>query len=104
MCYHSDYDYILCGKNSRLLAGCAAASIKVWSYRGSLQAGCPHCTTLLRKQAHGRNTHLILVGYLQEKLRKLKSAQILRSLAQKTSFGCAAVEVVGRQMFDYSTC
>ncbi|CAL5220930.1 g3028 [Coccomyxa viridis] len=32
-------------------------------------------------------------GLTEEKLRKLKSAQILRSLAQKTSFGCAAVEV-----------
>lgn len=34
----------------------------------------------------------------QEKLRKLKSAQILRSLAQKTSFGSAAVEVVSCRM------
>ncbi|CAK0783174.1 hypothetical protein CVIRNUC_006373 [Coccomyxa viridis] len=32
-------------------------------------------------------------GSTEEKLRKLKSAQILRSLAQKTSFGSAAVEV-----------
>lgn len=34
----------------------------------------------------------------QEKLRKLKSAQILRSLAQKTSFGSAAVEVVSKSL------
>ena len=41
---------------------------------------------------------------MQDKLRKLKSAQILRSLAQKTSFGCAAVEVVSLQMLGHSTC
>lgn len=60
--------------------------------------------SLQSKQAHGFKTHVMLVRCLQVKLRKLKSAQILRSLAQKTSFGCAAVEVVRRQMSDDSIC
>ncbi len=67
-----------------------------------MHAYCTHCTgPSLTKHAYDRSLRAEMLSCVQEKLRKLKSAQILRSLAQKTSFGCAAVEVVSMQMMGH---
>lgn len=63
--------------------------------RSGVDEACINLTTLFLSRRWAACLHYSYCCLIQARLRKLKSAQLMRSLAAKTPFTLAAVELVG---------